>query len=40
MTLRMPLDIVDERCEPFRRTKTADDIFTKANRQKNSDTRR
>jgi hypothetical protein len=33
------IDAWNETCEPFTWTKTADDILTKANRQKISDTR-
>jgi transposase len=37
--IRAFIDAYNERCEPFRWTKTADQILTKANRQNNSDTR-
>jgi transposase len=37
--IRAFIDGYNQRCEPFRWTKTADQILTKANRQKNSDTR-
>jgi transposase len=37
--IRTFIDGYNQRCEPFRWTKTADQILTKANRQKNSDTR-
>lgn len=37
--IRTFIDAYNERCEPFRWTKTADQILTKANRQKTSDTR-
>jgi transposase len=37
--IRAFIDGYNQRCEPFRWTKTADEILTKANRQKNSDTR-
>ena len=37
-TIRTFIDGYNRRCEPFRWTKTADQILTKANRQKNSDT--
>ena len=37
--IRAFIDAYNQRCEPFRWTKTADQILTKANRQKNSDTR-
>jgi transposase len=36
--IRTFIDAYNQRCEPFRWTKTADQILTKANRQKNSDT--
>jgi transposase len=37
--IRTYIDAYNQRCEPFRWTKTADQILSKANRQKNSDTR-
>lgn len=37
--IRTFIDAYNERCQPFIWTKTADQILTKANRQKNSDTR-
>lgn len=37
--IRAFIDAYNERCQPFVWTKTADQILTKANRQKNSDTR-
>lgn len=37
--IRTFIDAYNERCQPFVWTKTADQILTKANRQKNSDTR-
>ncbi|WP_413775601.1 IS630 family transposase [Micromonospora sp. RTGN7] len=37
--IRTFIDAYNERCQPFAWTKTADQILTKANRQKNSDTR-
>jgi transposase len=37
--IRTFIDAYNQRCEPFHWTKTADQILTKANRQKNSDTR-
>jgi transposase len=37
--IRAFIDGYNQRCEPFRWTKTADQILAKANRQKNSDTR-
>jgi transposase len=37
--IRAFIDAYNDRCEPFRWTKTADQILSKANRQKNSDTR-
>jgi len=36
--IRTFIDGYNERCQPFRWTKTADQILTKANRQKNLDT--
>jgi hypothetical protein len=36
--IRIFIDAYNERCEPFAWTKTADQILTKANRQKTSDT--
>jgi hypothetical protein len=36
--IRTFVDAYNQRCEPFRWIKTADQILTKANRQKNSDT--
>ncbi|TDO42233.1 transposase [Paractinoplanes brasiliensis] len=37
--IRTFIDAYNQRCEPFHWTKTADQILTKANRQKTSDTR-
>ena len=37
--IRAFIDACNQRCELFRWTKTTDQILTKANRQKNSDTR-
>ena len=37
--IRTFIDGYNQRCAPFRWTKTADQVLTKANRQKNSDTR-
>jgi transposase len=37
--IRAFIDAYNQRCAPFRWTKTADQILTKADRQKNSDTR-
>jgi transposase len=37
--IRAFIDAYNQRCQPFRWTKTADQILTKANRKKNSDTR-
>ena len=37
--IRAFIDAYNQRCEPFRWTKTADQILDKAHRQKNSDTR-
>jgi transposase len=37
--IRAFIDAYNQRCEPFHWTKTADQILTKADRQKNSDTR-
>jgi transposase len=37
--IRAFIDAYNQRCEPFRWTKTADQILAKADRQKNSDTR-
>jgi transposase len=37
--IRVFIDAYNERCQPFRWTKTADQILTKAKRQKTSDTR-
>jgi len=37
--IRAFIDAYNQRCEPFRWTKTADQILSKAIRQKNSDTR-
>ena len=37
--IRIFIDAYNERCEPFTWTKTADQILTKAHRQKTSDTR-
>jgi transposase len=37
--IRAFIDAYNQRCQPFRWTKTADQILTKADRQKNSDTR-
>lgn len=37
--IRAFIDAYNQRCEPFRWTKTADQILTKANRQRTSDTR-
>jgi hypothetical protein len=37
--IRKFIDAYNERCEPFNWTKTADQILTKANRPKTSDTR-
>ena len=38
-TIRAFIDAYNQRCEPFRWTKTAHQILAKTNRQKNSDTR-
>jgi hypothetical protein len=39
-TIRAFIDAYNQRCEPFRSTKTADHILSKAIRQKNSDAQR
>ncbi|MFI1195144.1 hypothetical protein ACH4T9_18035 [Micromonospora sp. NPDC020750] len=38
-TIRTFIDAYNERCQPFVWTKTADQILTKTNRQRSSDTR-
>jgi hypothetical protein len=38
--IRAFIDGYNQRCEPFRWSKTADEILARANRHKNSDTQR